>query len=95
MRTPFLVIASHRRWRGNPVNYARAYARLYYDWIATIAMLPRDESSYLFKLRYRLFSHTRIHCVAQRGNPFNKKTPEWAFFMDIQTIVLTHSGRHY
>ena len=43
MRTPFLVIASHRRWRGNPVNYARAYARLYYDWIATVAMLPRDD----------------------------------------------------
>ena len=37
------VIASHHRWRGNPVNYARAYARLYYDWIATVAMLPRDD----------------------------------------------------
>ena len=46
MRTPFLVIASHRRWRGNPVNYARAYARLYYDWIATVAMLPRDDKKH-------------------------------------------------
>ena len=31
-----------RAQRSNPVNYARAYARLYYDWIATVAMLPRD-----------------------------------------------------
>ena len=46
MRTSFLVIASHRRWRGNPVNYARAYARLYYDWIATVAMLPRDDKKH-------------------------------------------------
>ena len=46
MRTHSLVIASHRRWRGNPVNYARAYARLYYDWIATVAMLPRDDKKH-------------------------------------------------
>ena len=49
MRPPFLVIASHRRWRGNPVNYARAYARLYYDWIATVAMLPRDDKKHRAK----------------------------------------------
>ena len=46
MRTLSLVIASHRRWRSNPVNYARAYARLYYDWIATVAMLPRDDKKH-------------------------------------------------
>ena len=40
------VIASHHRWRSNPVNYARAYARLYYDWIATVAMLPRDDKKH-------------------------------------------------
>ena len=43
------VIASHHRWRGNPVNYARAYARLYYDWIATVAMLPRDDKKHRAK----------------------------------------------
>ena len=38
--TPSLL--SLRAQRSNPVNYARAYARLYYDWIATVALLPRD-----------------------------------------------------
>ena len=29
--------------RSNPVNNARAYARLYYNWIATVAALSRDD----------------------------------------------------
>ena len=29
------VIASHRRWRGNPVNYARAYAPCAYPRICS------------------------------------------------------------
>ncbi len=42
------VIASHRRWRGNPVIYARAYARTYrIHWIATVTAFPRDESEYV------------------------------------------------
>ena len=33
--------------RGNPVNYARAYARTYrIHWIATVAMLPRDDKKH-------------------------------------------------
>ena len=42
------VIASHHRWRGNPVIYARAYARTYrIHWIATVTAFPRDESEYV------------------------------------------------
>ena len=33
--------------RSNPVIYARAYARLYYDWIATVTAFPCDESEYV------------------------------------------------
>ena len=46
MQESIATSLSLRVKRSNPVNYARAYARLYYDWIATVALLPRDDKKH-------------------------------------------------
>ena len=66
MRTPFLVIASHRRWRGNPVNYVRAYAR---DSIHLDPGVKPQDDMFLSFFILRFFSivipaQAGIHCAA-------------------------------